>query len=124
MTKNKNSWENFKKVLKILEEKAIEKMIFLLNLEKLLLYIEPWKVTSDYNNIFPISGGGDFPVSPPPSRPLGINVDAYYNIVWVILVNTRDLAALQERTIPPTRTPPGYVCMDVHSVLRSHIMGI
>ena len=47
-----------------------EKMIFLLFLEKLLLKIEPWKITSDfYNNFSDFGGGGrrNVPVSPPPA---------------------------------------------------------
>ena len=51
-----------------MEEKLIEKMIFLLFLEKWLLKIEPWKITPDfYNNFFRFRGvgGGDVPVSPP-----------------------------------------------------------
>ena len=72
-TKNTNCWENFKKILKILEEKSIEKMIFLLFLEKVLLKIEPWKITPDfYNNFFRISGGGTFPCSPPPFQALKV----------------------------------------------------
>ena len=55
---------------KILEEISIEKMIFLLFLEKLLLNIEPWKITPDfYNNFFRFRGGGDVPVFPPSRRP-------------------------------------------------------
>ena len=52
---------------KILEENSIEKMIFLLFLEKLLLNIEPWKITPDFYNIFSdFGGGGTFPCSPLP----------------------------------------------------------
>ena len=60
---------SFEKILKILEENSIEKMIFLLFLEKLLLNIEPWKITPDfYNNFFRFRGGGRSRVPPPPSR--------------------------------------------------------
>ena len=52
-------------VLKIFEENSIEKMIFLLFLEKLLRKIEPWKITSDFhNNFLDFLGGGTFPFSP------------------------------------------------------------
>ena len=47
-------------------------MIFLLFIEKILLNIEPSKITPDfYNNFSDFGGGGwDVPVSPPPSKRL------------------------------------------------------
>ena len=64
-----HGWENFKKILKFLEENPIEKMIFLLFLEKLLLKIKPSKITSDFYNNFFLFRGGYVPVFPPSRRP-------------------------------------------------------
>ena len=74
---------NFEKILEIFEENSIEKMIFLLFLERLLLNIEPWKITPDFYNNFSLFRGGAFPCSPPPF-PAPMERDAFlsqnYNI--------------------------------------------
>ena len=65
LDEKQNCWE----ILKILEENSIEKMIFLLFLEKLLLNIDPWKITPDFYNIFfRFRGGGNVPMTPPSTR--------------------------------------------------------
>ena len=56
-------WEKFENF----GRKLNRKMIFLLFLEKLLLNIEPWKITPDFYNTFSrFRGGGTFQCSPLP----------------------------------------------------------
>ena len=62
------------KFSKFFEENSIEKMIFLLFLEK-LLKIEPCKITSDINNKFSYFWGSTFPCSPFAS--------AYDALLWI-----------------------------------------
>ena len=59
-----------RKIWNIFQENAIEKMIFLLFLEKLLLKIEPLKIATDFYKNFSYFGGGGVPLPPPPCRRL------------------------------------------------------
>ena len=89
--KNTNGWDNFKNILKILEEKSIEKMIFLLFLEKLLLKIEPWKIAPDFYNNFSDFEGGRSRV------PLPFQAPMIYLIgnVWIDIIQALKLPRCQ-----------------------------